>query len=37
VQGAAEVAAADAGFVTMVSGWTKNVAFEDEFPENSLS
>jgi hypothetical protein len=31
------VAAADAGFVTMVSGRGKNVAVADGFPENSLS
>ena len=35
-QGAASVAAADAGFVTMVSGWGENVALADGFPGTSV-
>jgi hypothetical protein len=33
----AGAAAADAGFVTMVSGWGQNAALANGFPENSLS
>jgi hypothetical protein len=31
------MAAADAGFVTGISGWGENVALADGFPKNSLS
>ena len=36
-RGRPSVAAADAGFVTGISGWGENAALADGFPENSLS